>query len=215
MPDTYITGADQLRAMHDALKAAPKKLRKEVVKQLRTAVKPVTREVQDTVRSSESRVVSVETSGRARRAAHALNMTRGLSDETARKRAEKNGTSIEIEKAAHRVKQAAKAASGAGLRDTIARAVSASVSASGPAGVNATWRTRADRMPNKQRKLPKNYNSKKGWRHPVFGNREVWVTQLGSPDFFDGVIRKHQDELESKVYAAIEALADAVAREVH
>jgi hypothetical protein len=214
MADAYITGADQLRVMHDALKAAPKQMRAEVVKNLRAAVKPVTKEVQDTVRSAPSEVISVASSGRGRRAAHALNMSKGLSDATARKRAEKRGTTEEAERAAHRAKQAVKAASGAGLRDTIARAVSTSVSTSGPAGVNATWRTRADRMPNRQRKLPKNFNNPKGWRHPVFGNRNVWATQLGRP-YFDVVIKKHRDELAEKVSQAVQATADAVAREVH
>lgn len=214
MAEAYITGADQLRQLSVTMRAAPKQMRGEVVKNLRAAVKPVTREVQDTVRSATSTVINVSSSGRGRRAAHALNMTKGLSDAKARKRAEKRGTTEEAERAAHRAKQAAKAMAGAGLRDTIARAVSTSVSASGPAGVNATWRTRADRMPNRQRKLPKNFNSPKGWRHPVFGNRNVWATQLGRP-YFDVVIKKHRDELAAKVSDAIQATADAVAREVH
>jgi hypothetical protein len=199
--------------MHAALKAAPKQMRTEVVKKLRDGVKPVTKEVQGTVRDAPSSA-SGGASARGRRAAHALNATKGLSDKTAAKRAEKRGTTADAEKAAHRAKQAAKALAGAGLRESIARCVSASVSASGPAGVNATWRTRADRMPNKQRKLPKNFNNAKGWRHPVFGDKDQWVKQVGMP-YFDVVIKKHRDELAEKVSEAVQATADAVAKEVH
>lgn len=213
MAEVAVEGVEQLRILAAAMKSAPKQMRDGVLKNLRTSVKPVTKAVQDTVRSAPSRGYG-STSGRARRAAHALNRTKGLSDATAEKRAAKKGTTAEAEKAAHRVKQAAKAASGAGLRDSIARCVSAAVSASGPAGVNATWRTRADRMPNLQRKLPKDFNNPKGWRHPVFGNRDVWVKQTGTP-YFDAVIQKHRDELADSVTAALQDLADRLARESH
>jgi len=40
------------------------------------------------------------------------------------------------------------------------------------------------KMPSKQKALPKAMEGKKRWRHPVFGNREVWVTQQPHPYFF-------------------------------
>jgi hypothetical protein len=213
MAEARITGTEQLKELSRAMRAAPKQMRAQIVRDLRGAVKPVTKEIQDTVRSAPTTVVGA-TSGRGRRAAHKLNRTKGLSDYRAREIAMKTGKTTGQVQAEYRAKQAAKALAGAGLRDSIARCVSTSVSASGPAGVNATWRTRADQMPNLQRKLPKNFNNPKGWRHPVFGNRDAWVKQVGTP-YFDVTILKHRDELAKNVADAIQATAELLAREVH
>ncbi|MEU3281769.1 hypothetical protein [Streptomyces antibioticus] len=40
------------------------------------------------------------------------------------------------------------------------------------------------KMPSKMKSLPKGMEGTKRWRHPVFGNREVWVTQQSHPYFF-------------------------------
>lgn len=43
------------------------------------------------------------------------------------------------------------------------------------------------------------------WRHPVFGNRENWQNQTGSPWFFV-TVRKHQAAFEKAVGKAIDAV---------
>jgi len=73
----------------------------------------------------------------------------------------------------------------AGLRETIARAVKQSVSASGG---TITIKVDADMLPNNQRMLPWDLEGVSRWRHPVYGH-DVWVTQSSHPFFFPTVQR--------------------------
>jgi hypothetical protein len=73
----------------------------------------------------------------------------------------------------------------AGLRETIARAVKQSVSASGG---TITIKVDADMLPNNQRMLPWDLEGVSRWRHPVYGH-DVWVTQPSHPFFFATVDR--------------------------
>jgi hypothetical protein len=68
---------------------------------------------------------------------------------------------------------------------------------------------RASQLPPSQRKLPRRWNSEKGWRHPVFGNREVWVPQVGHP-YFHKVIRARQGEITGAVVAAVKEAAEKI-----
>ncbi|MFF9097559.1 hypothetical protein ACF1AX_31110 [Streptomyces sp. NPDC014802] len=74
-----------------------------------------------------------------------------------------------------------------GLRGRMSRAVKLEVrTASRDAGV----RIRVDgrKMPSQQRALQSYMEGvKRPWRHPVFGNREVWVKQQPKPYFFKTV----------------------------
>ncbi|MEW2250389.1 hypothetical protein AB0907_23980 [Streptomyces sp. NPDC006975] len=77
--------------------------------------------------------------------------------------------------------------SSGGLRGNMARAVKLEVRTTGrEAGV----RLRVDgrKMPSGQKALQSYMEGvKKPWRHPVFGNREVWVKQDPKPYFFHTV----------------------------
>lgn len=181
-----IEGTDRLRQLAQRLRDADKTIRRELTTQLRQAVKPVTREVQDTVRSGSSHSTSRGKGAARERAAHTLSRSRAKN--TARK--------------------AATAEKNSGLRQSIARATGASVSGAKDSGVNAVWRVRASKMPKSQAKLPKYWN-KGSWRHPVFGNRNKWVTQTGAP-FFDRVISAHREDLQKSVVAAMEQTAQKV-----
>lgn len=70
----------------------------------------------------------------------------------------------------------------AGLRATVARAVSAKVS-SGARSSSLRVTAAQAKMPPSQRKLPRHLNTGR-WRHPTFG-REPWVTQTAPPAWFD------------------------------
>jgi hypothetical protein len=210
MAGLTIEGADQLRRLAVKLRAADPKIKRELGASLRPSVKAITREIQDTVRSAPSSGRGRGGSGDVRRAARALARTRRISDYRAREIALKTGRTTEQVKAEHRAKQAAKAEAGAGLRESIARAVAGSISTSSArTGVSVTWKAAAAKMPNKQRRLPKDFNSPKGWRHPVFGNRENWVAQKGTP-YFDVVIKKHREDLGQKVVEGMKTAADAI-----
>lgn len=71
----------------------------------------------------------------------------------------------------------------AGLRGRLAKATRVEAKTVGrDAGV--AIRVDGRKMPSHQKALPKMMEGRKRWRHPVFGNREVWVTQTAHPYFF-------------------------------
>jgi hypothetical protein len=70
-----------------------------------------------------------------------------------------------------------------GLRGRLSKATRVEVRTVGrDAGV--AIRVDGRKMPSKMKALPKGMEGTKRWRHPVFGNREVWVTQRPHPYFF-------------------------------
>lgn len=73
-----------------------------------------------------------------------------------------------------------------GLRGTLARATRLEVKTTGrEAGV--AIRVDGRKMPAHMKSLPSMVEGKKRWRHPVFGNREVWVDQAKQPYFYNVV----------------------------
>lgn len=54
---------------------------------------------------------------------------------------------------------------------------------------------------------PKRFNREKGWRHPVFGDRETWVQQRGKPGWFDDTIAEHKQNMINAVNKAFKAWA--------
>lgn len=214
MSELRIEGADQLKELAKKLREADKPVRAALVKSLRPEVKKITSKVQDTVRSAPSK--GRKSLGHQRRAAHTLSRTRRISGKraysTAAAKAKGPATEAQIEKVktAHRAKQAAKAQAGAGLRESIAKATTGSISTgSASTGVSVTWRVRASKMANSQRRLPKAFNSQKGWRHPVFGDREVWVAQHGTP-YFDAPIKQDEQVLRDRVVQGMQAAAESI-----
>lgn len=211
MATLTIEGADELRRLAVKLRTADKKVRTELTRSLRPSVRAITADVQAAVRSAPSKGKSGL--GRRRRAARTLARARRLSEYRAREIALKSGRTTQQVLTEHRAKQTAKAEAGAGLRETIARAVAGSISTgSARTGVSVTWKVAAAKMPNKQRRLPKAFNSAKGWRHPVFGDRENWVTQHGTP-YFDSTIKRHREELGGKIVEGMKKAAESILHE--
>lgn len=96
-----------------------------------------------------------------------------------------------------------------GLRASVAKQTKISVTTTGRrAGIRI--RALKTGMPRGFRNAPKRLNSRKGWRHPVFGNREVWRSQMGQPGWFDDTI----PPFKPAAVAAAAAAMDAVARRV-
>jgi hypothetical protein len=58
---------------------------------------------------------------------------------------------------------------------------------------------------------PKRTNRAGGWRHPVFGNREVWITQHGKVDWFDRSFQGREGHYKAAVEAAMENMARRIA----
>ena len=70
-----------------------------------------------------------------------------------------------------------------GLRARLARATRLQVRTVGrQAGVRILVDPK--RMPDGEKALPEEFEGTKRWRHPVYGNRDVWITQDPKPFFF-------------------------------
>ena len=57
-------------------------------------------------------------------------------------------------------------------------------------------------LDDKRKILVKRWNRKKGFRHPVYGNRENWVAQEGR-QYFGKVIIEHRKDARVHVLAAM------------
>lgn len=131
-----------------------------------------------------------------KRLARAPKRRKGESDEAyagrvaARKAAllESGPRGAETEEAYHRRVHKAASLSKFGLRATTARSLTITVKDNGYAqqiGVRIT--TDGRKFPENARRLPRNLDSDKGWRHPVFGRKGedrsswTWARQYGTP----------------------------------
>lgn len=96
-------------------------------------------------------------------------------------------------------------ASSHGLRRTIASAIVVKITTSGfSTGVRI--RVNPKKLPADQRSLPKALNRPDGWRHPVFGNRNSWVTQTGKP-YWNETIQPHLPTVRRGVTQTLERFA--------
>src|SRR4051812_38242149 len=90
-----------------------------------------------------------------------------------------------------------------GLRKRTARAISLQVKA---AGKNPSVKIRISRRSmGDQAALPMLMNHG-WWRHPVFNDREVWVRQVGSRDWFDRPIRRGQRKVRAEILQVMQRL---------
>lgn len=98
---------------------------------------------------------------------------------------------------------------GGSLRAAVAAKVGAQALLSGKrAGVRV--RARKSGMPRGFANAPKRLNSDKGWRHPVFGNRDTWVSQVGAPNWFDDPMQARVGEYQAAVRQAVQDMADRI-----
>lgn len=176
--DVRIAGGAKFRELSKQLKGpAGKELRASLNKGIRAAAKPAVDDLKAAVMAIDSKVTG---------------KSGASSGEVAR--AQHAGSGKVQRKRSH------------GLRATIARSIQVKITASGPrAGVRI--RIDGSKLPEDQQKLPKALDSAKGWRHPVFGNKNVWVTQKGKP-WWAVTINKHEDEMRSRILAAMKETAD-------
>ncbi|MFJ8153970.1 hypothetical protein [Streptomyces sp. NPDC094468] len=92
-----------------------------------------------------------------------------------------------------------------GLRGTLARATRLEVKTTGrEAGV--AIRVDGRKMPAHMKSLPSMVEGKKRWRHPVFGNREVWVDQPKQPYFYN-VVRAAGPASRRAVYRVLDGIS--------
>lgn len=192
-----IEGTAQFRELARKLKAAGatgKGIRKEMVKGLREGAKPIVEAAQANVRglditglpvTSRSKPVRGGRGGASARAARAA----------ARLGNRKFGDRGKVR--AHR---------GAGLRDTVARTVSAKTSAAAR-GASLRVLSVGSKMPRDQQSLPRLMNDGK-IRHPVFGNRDVWAEQRMRPGWFDRAGRAKGQQARDKAAGTVQSYLD-------
>jgi hypothetical protein len=95
-----------------------------------------------------------------------------------------------------------------GLRARIARCVQAWADVTGPM-VSVGVEVNASLMPDGQKSLPLMLDGEKPWRHPVFGNREHWVSQPSWPYFWGAVTG-----FGPATQRALERAADIIAAQI-
>lgn len=102
---------------------------------------------------------------------------------------------------------------GPSLRRSVADGVK--VSASLAAGDSAGVSIKAARGgPRGFTNAPRRLAAPGGWRHPVYGNRENWVDQIGRPDWFARPIRRHADDFKAKCLDALQEMARRLAERI-
>lgn len=111
----------------------------------------------------------------------------------------------EARAAATNMPSAGLAHDGEPLRSAIARRIVGEVRLSGRAtGIRIKAKRKG--MPRGFEHAPKRTNARGGWRHKVFGH-DVWVTQIGVPNWFDDAMRDTRPEARAKCLAALEDMA--------
>lgn len=108
-----------------------------------------------------------------------------------------------VRAAAHNIQMSGGPAGSTGLRDRIAAATRLHVQANG-----VQFRVHADAVDPKYGTTLTLGSEGKTWRHPVFGNRNAWVPQTGSPWFYP-TLRAHAGAFRK---AIIKAIHDTLAK---
>lgn len=172
-----VEGVEQYRDLAKRLKAnGPKG--KQLRKKLRGKIAEAGRPVVDEVRTAV-RGLNVTSHGGGAAQRRAFNVSRARTERAARSAARRS----------------------AGLRESIASATRLQITAKGVRiSVNSA------RLPPDQRNLPRHLDSAKGWRHPVFGNTNHWVSQKGGP-YFGSTIRRRAPKFRQAVIKAMDETA--------
>lgn len=89
-----------------------------------------------------------------------------------------------------------------GLRDDMVKATRIRVLA-GSSRAEVKLEVAPARMPAGKRKLPSYMEGRGRWRHPVFGDRDRWVSQSGHPYFWRAV-RPHIEDVRKTVIDVVE-----------
>lgn len=176
-----------------SLAGAEKTVMGEVGKSLRAVAKPVVSKIRTEVRSSK---------GSSERGVHSSEIERQLHTLARSSRAQKPLTERQVRSLGRRLQQAKS------LREQIAAASGAAVSASDKK-VALAFRVRASKLPPSQRKLPRRWDNPNGWKHPVYGNRKVWVKQVGHP-YFRTTVTESRGEVTTGVVTAMTAAAEKI-----
>lgn len=175
-------------------KAGATDLRKLLRQKISAAGAPVVEDVKQAVRDLQVTSSKVDGKELHRAAAGSHGGGAGQRRKERVSRAKASAT-VSLEKAQGRAQRR-----GAGLRETIAAGVRLQVTAKGVRIIASS-----DRLPEKQKSLVRRLDSDKGWRHPVFGNRDVWVAERGGP-WFGATIKPKAPAFRAAILEAMEEI---------
>lgn len=97
-----------------------------------------------------------------------------------------------------------------GTRRKIADAVTADVRISED-DPRVSFAVKNAKLPLELRNMPRKFDSGDVWRHPVMGNREAWVGQVGDPWFWPP-IRDHIKDFRTQIDEALDATREEIER---
>lgn len=188
-----IEGTDELRDLAKRLRdAGDKKTLNALRKAIRDSAKPAVQDVADKVSSLN---ISGEKGGTGRARLSGSGRTRRLTYDVLKSR----GDLTRVLERAH---------ARAGLRATVARALTTQIAASGRSA-SARIKVDLNKMPPDQRKLP-HWLEKGHWRHPVFGSKSTWVGQDSTPGWFHETLRSHRDNVREAIRREIRQVTESI-----
>lgn len=115
----------------------------------------------------------------------------------------------ELQAAVRALPDVSPAAAEPSLRSAVAQQVAVGARLTGRAtGLRVTVGTKKD--PRGFRFAGRKLNRRAGWRHPVFGDQDRWVTQAGR-QWFEPTILARRDDVRRAVLAAVEQMAQRIA----
>ncbi|MCX4912805.1 hypothetical protein [Streptomyces sp. NBC_00687] len=94
-----------------------------------------------------------------------------------------------------------------GLRGRVARGVTIQAGIARGLGVRIVTGMRDPQ----EKALPGYLDDKRGWRHPVFGNRHEWVHQSTGGSWFRETIVDHRPQIERDVRQVLDDAAETIA----
>lgn len=81
-------------------------------------------------------------------------------------------------------------------------------------GTGVKIRIKGNGMPRQFKYAARRLNRDKGWRHPVFGDREVWVAQSSpNPNWFDDIMKRRKREVKPQIEEALRDMARRIRRQ--
>ncbi len=92
-----------------------------------------------------------------------------------------------------------------GLRSRVAKGVGTKIMKS---GVSITTSMNDQDEVN----IPAYLDARDGWRHPVYGNRHVWIRQTTGGSWFRDTIASGQPEIEDRMHEIYEDAANVISR---
>lgn len=98
---------------------------------------------------------------------------------------------------------------GPGLRSTVASRVVVRVRLTSKRHPGVAIRALKIGMPRGFIEAPKRLNSKRGWRHPIFGT-DKWWHQMGQPGWFDDTMARHRTAARRAAKRAMDNIAKRI-----